>query len=200
VGTSETLRSVIDAGRTTKRLDELTTARVIGKIAEQLHAAHQKAGAGKAIGPIAPTAIAIASTGALTLELGPASLGYSSPELTSGGTADRRSDVFSLGVVMWEALTHQRLFDAMNDAAVKVAIQGREIASPSELNANIPAELSAICMRALARTPADRYQSAKVMAVEIEEFLNEAGYADNDELLAMYVAGMPILRDRKSVV
>ena len=64
VGISETLRSVIDAGRTTKRLDELSTARVICKIAEQIHAAQQKAGAGKAIGPITPAGITIESGGA----------------------------------------------------------------------------------------------------------------------------------------
>ena len=59
VPSSETLRSVIDAGRSSKRLDELSTARVIGKIAEQLHAAQHKASAGKAIGPITPSGISI---------------------------------------------------------------------------------------------------------------------------------------------
>ncbi len=189
VGTSETLRSVIDAGRGSKRLDELSTARVIGKIAEQVHAAQQKAGAGKAIGPVTPASIAILETGEVKLGLTePNAFGYSSPEQIAGASGDRRSDVFSLGSVMWEALTHQRLFDAMNDAAVKVAVAEREIKSPAEHNANIPAELSAICMRALARNPADRYQSAKVMAVEIEEVLSEAGYADSNDQIAAYLA------------
>ncbi len=191
MATSETLRSVIDAGKSSKRLDELSAARVIGKAAQQLHAAQQKAGAGKSVGPVSPTAVSLGAAGDVSLALPAASSnGYAAPEQAAGGAGDRKSDVFSLGVVMWEALTHQRLFDAMNDAAVKVAIAEREIKPPSEVNANVPAELSAICMRALARTPADRYQSAKAMAVEIEEFLEEAGYADNDEQIAAFLKDM----------
>jgi hypothetical protein len=192
VGTSETLRSVIDAGRTGKRLDELTTARVIGKVAERLHAAQQLAGPGKSVGPITPTAIAIADDGRVTLELDKrgSALAYSAPEQVGGAAGDRRSDVFSLGCVMWEALTHQRLFDAMNDAAVKVAVGEREIKPPSEINANIPAELSAMCMKALSRTPSDRYASAKGMGVEIEEFLSEAGEEDSNAKVAQFLTGM----------
>jgi hypothetical protein len=192
VGTSQTLRSVIDAGRTSKRLDELSTARVIGKVAEQLHALQQKAGAGKAVGPLTPAAIAIDGDGNVKIDLAQrgSMLSYTAPEQLEG-SGDRRSDVFSLGVVMWEALTHQRLFDAMNDAAVKVAIKEREISTPAEVNANIPAELSAMCMKALARTQADRYQSAKVLAVEIEEFLTEAGYyEDSSASLVGFMAEM----------
>jgi Tetratricopeptide repeat len=183
VPSSETLRSVIDAGRSSKRLDELSTARVIGKIAEQLHAAQQKAGAGKAIGPITPAGISIDASGAAKLGLAePTAVTYSSPEQITDDTGDRRSDVFSLGAVMWEALTHEPLFADAGEVKTKA------IAPPSEFNANIPAELGAICTKALARTPSDRYQSAKVMAAEIEAVLEEAGYADNDERIAEYMA------------
>ncbi|HEY5952297.1 MAG TPA: tetratricopeptide repeat protein [Kofleriaceae bacterium] len=191
MGSSETLRSVIDAGRSSKRLDELSSARVIGKIAMQIHAAQQKAGSGKAVGPVTPAHIALSPSGEAKLQLAEGNaLGYSSPEQTMGGFGDRRSDVFSLGTVLWEALTYQRLFDAMNDAAVRMAVQEREIAQPSEINANVPAELSAICMRALNRNPTDRYQSLKAMAVEIEEFLEEAGYPDDDSKIASHLAAM----------
>lgn len=192
VAASDTLRAVIDAGKSSKRLDELSSARVIGKIALLAHAAQQKAGAGKSIGPITPSRVGLSASGETTLDAAAtgSTLMYSSPEVVGGGTGDRRSDVFSLGTVMWEALTHQRLFDAMNDAAVKAAVQDREIQPPAEVNANIPAELSAICMRALSRNPADRYQSLKAMAVEIEEFLEEAGYADDDSRIAQYLAAM----------
>ncbi len=183
VASSETLRSVIDAGRSSKRLDELSTARVIGKIAEQLHAAQHKAGAGKAIGPITPAGISIDASGAAKLGLAePAAVTYSSPEQITDDVGDRRSDVFSLGVVMWEALTHEPLF------ADAVEVKTKVIVSPSEFNANIPAELGAICMKALARASTDRYQSAKIMAAEIEAVLEEAGYADNDERIAEYMA------------
>lgn len=182
---------MIDAGRSSKRLDELSSARVIGKIALQVHAAQQKAGAGKAIGPIPPARIQLLPTGEAKLDATPSTApGYSAPEQVAGEPGDRRSDVFSLGAVLWEALTHQRLFDAMNDAAVRAAVKERAIRPPAELNANIPAELSAICMRALARTPSERYQSLKAMAVEIEEFLEEAGYSDDDTKIAQFLADM----------
>src|SRR5689334_18642623 len=123
VGTPETLRSVLDAGRTSKRLDELGAARVVHKIAEQVQAAQQKGG-GKAVGPVTPSAIRFGAGGAAELGLADRghAIAYTAPEVLAGGAADKRSDVFSLGVVLWEALTHQRLFDAMNDAAVKVAV------------------------------------------------------------------------------
>ncbi|HUS29143.1 MAG TPA: protein kinase [Kofleriaceae bacterium] len=188
---ADTLRQLLDAGKSSKRLDELSSARVIGKVALQVHAAQQKAGAGKAVGPITPTAITFAPSGEVTFSpADTSSLGYSAPEQLTGG-GDRKSDVFSLGTVLWEVLTYQRLFDAMSDAAVRAAVQERDITPPTELNANVPAELSAICMRALARNPSDRYQSLKAMAVEIEEFLSEAGYDDNDERIAQYLKAMP---------
>src|SRR5262249_19856260 len=58
--------------------------------------------------------------------------------------------------------------------------------------------LSTICMRALSRNPSDRYQSLKAMAVEVEEFLAEAGYADDDSKIASYLATMT--EPRKPVV
>jgi hypothetical protein len=194
VASSETLRSVIDAGRSSKRLDELSSARVIAKIAMQAHAAQQKAGAGKAVGPITPTHISLSQTGEAKLEKSGSgsTIGYTSPEQINGGSGDRRSDVFSLGTVLWEALTHARLFDAMNDAAVRAAVQEREISAPADVNANVPAELSAICMRALSRNPADRYQSLKAFAVEIEEFLDEAGYADDDTKIAQFIVTLSL--------
>jgi len=190
VAVTETLRTVLDAGGASRRLDELSTARVILKIAEQVHAAQQKAGAGKAIGPLTPSSITIeTATGAVKLGLAePTASAYAAPEQIEGGDGDRRSDVWSLGVVMWEALTHQPLFEGGDDAAIKAAVKQQTVDPPASSNANIPAELSAICMRALARNPADRYQSAKVMSAELEAVLDDAGYGDNDDKLREYMA------------
>jgi len=190
VAVTETLRTVLDAGGTSRRLDELSTARVILKIAEQVHAAQQKAGAGKAIGPLTPSSITIeTATGAVKLGLAePTAFAYAAPEQIDGSEGDRRSDVWALGVVMWEALTHQPLFEGGDDAAIKAAVKQQTVDPPASANANIPAELSAICMRALARNPADRYQSAKVMSAELEAVLDDAGYGDNDDKLREYMA------------
>ena len=190
VAVTETLRTVLEAGGASRRLDELSTARVILKIAEQVHAAQQKAGAGKAIGPLTPSSITIeTSTGAVKLGLAePRAFAYAAPEQIDGGEGDRRSDVWALGVVMWEALTHQPLFEGGDDTALKAAVKQQIVDPPATLNANIPAELSAICMRALARNPADRYQSAKVMGAELEAVLDDAGYGDSDDKLREYMA------------
>ncbi|MEO8846355.1 MAG: protein kinase [Kofleriaceae bacterium] len=183
---SETLRTVLDASR---RLDELTTARVILKIAEQVHAAQHKAGAGKAIGPVTPASISIEPAGAVKLGLAePNAFAYAAPEQLGASEGDRRSDVWSLGVVMWEALTHSALFEGGDDDAVKAAVRQQTIDPPAALNANIPQELSAICMRALSRNPADRYQSAKVMGAEIEAVLDDAGYGDSDDKVREFMA------------
>jgi outer membrane biosynthesis protein TonB len=85
-------------------------------------------------------------------------------------------------------LTYERLFDALNGAAVRAAVAERAIKAPGDINPSVPAELSAIAMKALARSPAERYGSAKAMSVEIEEFLNDAGYANSDERIAAYLA------------
>jgi hypothetical protein len=189
VAASETLRTVLDAGNASRRLDELTTARVILKIAEQVHGAQQKAGAGKAIGPLTPSSITIEPTGAVKLGLAePNAFAYAAPEQLGASEGDRRSDVWSLGVVMWEALTHSALFEGGDDDAIKAAVRQQTIDPPASLNANIPQELSAICMRALSRNPTDRYQSAKVMGAEIEAVLDDAGYGDTDDKVREYMA------------
>ncbi|CAN5288431.1 hypothetical protein BH11MYX1_BH11MYX1_17810 [soil metagenome] len=194
VAATETLRVVLDAGNATRRLDELSTARVILKVAEQVHSSQQKAGAGKAIGPLTPSSVTIeTATGAVKLGLAePSAFGYAAPEQLGEAEAthegDRRSDVWSLGVVMWEALTHATLFEGGDDDAIKAAVRQQRIDPPATLNANIPAELSAICMRALARNPADRYQSAKVMGAELEAVLDDAGYGDTDDKIREYMA------------
>ncbi|HEY0251034.1 MAG TPA: protein kinase, partial [Kofleriaceae bacterium] len=206
MASSETLRAVLDAGSAGRRLDELSTARVILKIAEQVHSAQQKAGAGKAVGPLSPAAVAIDKDAGV--ELGVAdrkATGYSAPEQLDGGDGDRRSDVWSIGVVMWEALTGEPLFEGGDNAAIAAAVRQQTIDPPATRNANIPNELSAICMRALSRNPADRYQSAKVMAAEVEAVLDDAGFAGDDrikELIAdlpnsAAAAGLVAVPDRK---
>ena len=201
MATTDTLRAVIDAGRVAQRLDELSTARVIGKIAEQIHQAHQRAGTGKAVGPITPAGIVIDAAGITKLGLAePTAFAYCAPEQAHGEDGDRRSDVFSLGVIMWEALTHRPLFEAGSDAATKKAVAERVVVSPLELNANIPAELGSICLKALARNPADRYQSAKVMAAEIEAVLEQAGYGDNNDKIVAYMRTLVGTAARRSPV
>src|SRR5262245_36339387 len=124
------------------RLDELSTARVIGEAAEAVHKAQKS---GQALGTLSPAAIVVRPSGAVALELPTTSrVGYSAPERLRGSPGDRRSDVFSLGVLLWEALAHERLFGGATDDAVTAALLAGEVRPPSTCNANIPAELDAI--------------------------------------------------------
>jgi hypothetical protein len=130
---------VIDAAR---RLDELSTVRVICEAAEAVHKAQK---GGQPVGSVSPKMILVNQEG-IALDLMEAgSPAYSSPERVEGKPGDRRSDVFSLAIVLWEALAHERLFEDGGDVIAK------EVPPPSELNANVPAELDAIVKKALSK-------------------------------------------------
>jgi serine/threonine-protein kinase len=89
--------------------------------------------------------------------------GYLSPEQAAGRNVDRRADLFSLGVVMWNALTGERLFSGRSVDEALGEVLHKEIPRPSTLGLKPPACLDAICMKALARDPAARYQTAEEM-------------------------------------
>jgi serine/threonine protein kinase len=97
--------------------------------------------------------------------------GYCAPEQIEGRPVDRRTDVFCLGIALWECLTGARLFDAATDAATIDAVRSRLIEAPSALRPDVPAELDAITMRALARDPDRRFKTAHDMSEELDRFL-----------------------------
>ncbi len=98
------------------------------------------------------------------------SVHYISPEQAKGGRVDNRSDLYSLGVVMYEMMTGRAPFDG--DSPVAVAIQhiNGGATMPSVLNPNIPGGLEQIIMKAMATDPAQRYESATALLYDLEEF------------------------------
>ena len=86
-------------------------------------------------------------------------IGYLSPEQAAGRPADRRSDIFALGVVMYEALVIRRLFRGVDALDTLRLVREADCAPPSTLRPEVPPELEAIVMRMLARDADDRYQS-----------------------------------------
>jgi len=82
----------------------------------------------------------------------PGRASYLSPEQCLGGEVDRRSDVYALGVVLYELATTTRLFVGGDDEVIEQIVQGR-VEPPSLRRGNLPAELSAIILRAIARDP-----------------------------------------------
>ncbi|MFE8597387.1 serine/threonine-protein kinase [Archangium violaceum] len=85
---------------------------------------------------------------------------YMSPEQARGEEVDARTDVFALGVVLWEMLTGGKLFDGDSEMAVLRAVQESVIARPVRLNPDVPEELDRVVCTALERDPEARYQSA----------------------------------------
>jgi serine/threonine protein kinase len=95
---------------------------------------------------------------------------HMSPEQCLGKSLDRRSDVFALGIVLYELLAVRRLFRGDSDfAKMKATIEGT-IYPPSKHRPGLPPELDAIVMKALARDPAERYQTADELRVALERF------------------------------
>jgi eukaryotic-like serine/threonine-protein kinase len=95
--------------------------------------------------------------------------GYLSPEQVRGLPLDPRSDVFSAGVVLWNALTGESLFDGDDPQAVMHQVVTRQIPKPSAVGLRPPACFDRICLRALERDPARRYQSAEQMLTELRK-------------------------------
>jgi len=203
----EPLLAVLRAGREGKRLDVLSTGRLIADTAEGLDAAHElRSMSGDrlelvhhdiSLGNIVAlyngqvklvdfgVAKATQSAGTKTKVQGKFS--YMAPEKLKGAPGDRRSDIFSLGCVMWEALTLKRLFRGGNDAETMKQVLEMAIQPPSKINGEVPPEYDPIVMRALDRAPNRRHGTAKEMAVEIEELLRKRGYGAKNDKIARYM-------------
>jgi serine/threonine-protein kinase len=111
-------------------------------------------------------------------------LAYMSPEQILARGIDRRSDIFSLGVVLWELVTGCRLFARESDAATLYAIMNDPIPKARRHRPNVPEELEAIISTALARTPADRYDTCEEMQGALDQFLSTQPKFDSRSLAA----------------
>lgn len=104
-------------------------------------------------------------------------LPYMSPEQALESPVDARSDIFSLGATLWEALVGRPLFYRANRLATWRALMDEPIRRPSEL-VSVPPALEAIVMRALERNPARRFQAAQDMRRALERFVfQQAGFS-----------------------
>ena len=114
---------------------------------------------------------------------------YMSPEQASADSLDRRSDIYSAGVVLWELLTGERLHDAPDVRTLLERVRRADVPLPSVRRPNVPAFLDAIVARATARRPAERYPDAASMARELETYLGaEAALRWRPELASLVSA------------
>ena len=100
------------------------------------------------------------------------SIHYIAPEQARGGAADGRSDVYSLGIVMYEMLTGQLPYTGANDIEVAVKHMNVDAVAPREINPDIPEELERITLKAMTPEIEERYQSANELYSDLESFYN----------------------------
>ncbi|MDQ5878883.1 MAG: eukaryotic-like serine/threonine-protein kinase [Pseudomonadota bacterium] len=94
---------------------------------------------------------------------------YMSPEQVAGQKADGRSDIFSLGTVLYEMLTGQPPFSGDNMHATMYQVVHKDPPAPSSCSPDLPREFDPIVAKAMAKDPADRYQSAAEMAADLRK-------------------------------
>ena len=112
---------------------------------------------------------------------------YMSPEQVLGKEVDKRSDVFALGCVLYEALTSFKLYSGSNDLDIMNQIIDGRIYPPSYFRDEIPARVEEIIMRALHKDRKKRYQSAQEMQMDIDDFLAQNEFTPSNMHLANFL-------------
>jgi serine/threonine protein kinase len=112
---------------------------------------------------------------------------YMSPEQCKSAEVDRRSDVYSLGVVLYELATTTRLFKGANDYLVMDQIVNGRVTLPRARRSDLPNELSAIIMRAIAPDPERRFATADELRLAIDYVADKLGLTASSSAIAAYM-------------
>jgi len=182
---------------------------IITSIATGLHYAHERLSAdGEPLGivhrDVSPSNILIGYDGAVKIvDFGIAKaamrqtetktgsfkgkVSYMSPEQCKGDPVDGRSDVYSLGVLLYEVTTTRRLFKNESEYVIMDAIVNGKVPSPRSRRPDLPEQLSQIIMKALAVDVTERYQSAEELRIALDRFAVGAGLMTSSSALATYM-------------
>ena len=95
-------------------------------------------------------------------------LAYMAPEQVQGKSVTRRTDIYAASVVLWEALTGERLFYARNEASILANVLCADVVAPSAIAPELSHALDRVVLRGLQRDPSQRYATAKEMAAEVD--------------------------------
>ncbi len=190
-------------------MDARLAARIVADACAGLHAAHQLTDDdGRSLGvvhrDVSPHNILVSADGQVKVAdfgvakaLGQAhsatqagqakgKMAYMAPEQIAG-QADRRSDVFSMGIVLYEATTGKRPYAGANDAETMHQILAGQYMPPSRIIRGYPPELEQIVARAMASDPAQRFQTAEKMRVALEEWLARSGSIVTSAMIGSFV-------------
>ncbi len=96
---------------------------------------------------------------------------YLSPEAAHGEDVDCRTDIFAVGIILWELLASRRLFTGDTDVQILHKVQAAKVPPIAEINRKVPPELERIVDRALARDPNDRYPTARELGQDLSRFM-----------------------------
>ena len=108
---------------------------------------------------------------------------YMSPEQALGDAIDHRTDIFALGIILYETTTGTRLFKRHNELATLQAIIKCEFVPPSDALPNYPPELEDVLLKALTKDPEDRYDDAEEFSAALYDFLYSSGlYVERDAI------------------
>lgn len=209
----ETLRAVLDAAQS--RGENIPLPQVLSialGISAGLHHTHQQTdGEGRPLHivhrDVSPSNVIVGYDGAVKLvDFGVAKaaagthvtqagtlkgkLSYMSPEQCRAEHVDHRSDVFALGILLYEATTLTRLFIGDNEVAVLNQVISNSIEPPSSRRRGYPPALERIVLRALRADPDDRYESAEALRLELVKFGRHLGLRPSQDGLARYVRGL----------
>ncbi|MGH9441040.1 MAG: TonB family protein [Thermoanaerobaculia bacterium] len=114
-------------------------------------------------------------------------LQYMSPEQASGKAIDRRSDLFSLGSVLYEMLSGEKLFAGDSDLTILEQVKNAKAHPPSLKNPDVPKRVDSIVLKALAKNPEDRYQNASDLQRDLESVLYTYSPAPGSADIAIYL-------------
>lgn len=128
---------------------------------------------------------------------------YMSPEQATGETIDLRTDIFSLGIVLWELLAKERLFVAENEIGTLKKIREGKIPSVRKLNPNVPEELERIVNKSLTKSTTDRYQTCADFQKDLNRFLNIQYPEFSSQDFSIFIKSLhadEILQNRKKLI
>jgi len=204
------VQQILEAERQRKGRVPLAVAlRIVSHVAEGLDAAHRATDPrGQALGivhrDVTPSNVivsfdgvaklcdfgiakAVARSGRTEVGVIKGKIPYMSPEQVEGHAIDGRSDLFSVGVLLYELTTGHKPFDGQSPAEISLKILHDEPSPPEILFTHYPAPLSAILKRAMAKKPDDRFSTARELQMAIEEFLVGSGIRCTSHEVASYL-------------
>ena len=206
----EDLREILRAAHKARRgiPMEHSLQAIIG-VCAGLHAAHEKTGLdGESFGivhrDVSPSNVLVSLDGNIkVVDFGIAKatsrqaetragtlkgkVSYMSPEQCRGEDLDRRSDVFSIGILLYELTTGRKLFRGDNDFAILSRIVHEDVLPPSELQPDYPIALEAIVLRALSRERDMRFQTAEELQLALEQFARDERLETSSVKLGAFV-------------